>query len=331
MPEWSVAEPGMLTFDEPVRTLRVRVVNGTVNVVGTDATSSRLEVTEMSGPPLSVTHRGGTLSVAYEDLPWKGLLEWLDPRGCGRGRRRHVVVSLTVPAWTRVEVGAIGAGAVISGIEGGAAVRGVSGDATLVGLSGSVRAETVSGDVEAQGVTGDLRFDSVSGDLTAVECSGSSVRAESVSGSMIVDLDPAMGIVDVGLMSVSGEIAVRLPHPSHTEVSANTTSGSVSNDFEDLRVSGQWGAKKITGRLGSGGGRLRATTISGSIALLRRPSTEDDLYGAQNRPGDAPPGGFPPRPERPAAAAPTGVQDADDPTAAPKVEAADGPTDKKVL
>lgn len=304
MPEWSVAEPGTLTFEEPVRTLRVRVVNGTVNVVGTDANTSRLEVSEMSGPPLSVTQRGGTLSVAYADLPRKDLPAWLDLTVTGRGRRRHAVVSLTVPSATRVEVGAVGAGTVISGIESGASVRGVSGDTTLVGLSGSVRAETVSGAVEAQGLTGDLRFDSISGDLTVVECAGSSVRAESVSGSMIVDLDPTAGPADVRLTSVSGEIAVRLPHPAHTEVTANTTSGSVSNDFEDLRVSGQWGAKKITGRLGSGGGRLRATTISGSIALLRRPATEEDQYRAE---------------------------DADDRTGTPEPDAADAPTDKKVL
>lgn len=36
MSEWSVAEPRKLTFDDPVTALHVRVVNGTVNVVGTD-------------------------------------------------------------------------------------------------------------------------------------------------------------------------------------------------------------------------------------------------------------------------------------------------------
>lgn len=35
------------------------------------------------------------------------------------------------------------------------------------------------------------------------------------------------------------------------------------------------GAKRITGRLGAGSGRLKATTVSGSIALLRRPATEE--------------------------------------------------------
>lgn len=271
MPESSVAEPTKLTFDAPVTELHVRIVNGTVNVVGTDEGSARLEVTEIDGPPLVVTHKDGSLTVAYDDLPWKGFLKWLDRKGW----RRSAVVSLAVPAQTRVEVGVVGAAAVVSGIRGPAAVKGVAGDTTLVALSGPVRADTVSGSVEAQSVTGDLRFASVSGDLTVVEGAGSAVRADTVSGSMIVDLDPD-GPTDVKLTSVSGEIAIRLPDPADAEVEANTASGAISNAFDDLRVQGQWGAHKLTGRLGAGSGRLRATTVSGSIALLRRPPGEDE-------------------------------------------------------
>ncbi|WP_306323452.1 MULTISPECIES: DUF4097 family beta strand repeat-containing protein [unclassified Streptomyces] len=269
MPEWSVTEPRKLVFDEPVSALQVRVVNGAVNVVGTTETTARLEISELEGPPLRVTQQDGTLFVGYDDLPWKGFLKWLDRKGW----HRSAVVSLAVPADTRVEVGVVGAGAVISGTEGPTEVKGVTGDTTLVGVTGSVRTSTVSGAVEAQAVTGDLRFNSVSGDLTVVEGSGSFVKADTVSGSMIVDLDPA-GPTDVSLTSVSGEIAIRIPHPADTEVEANTASGAVSNAFEDLRVAGAWGAHKITGRLGAGTGKLKATTVSGSIALLRRPPSE---------------------------------------------------------
>jgi hypothetical protein len=270
MSEWSVAEPRKLTFDESLSELHVRIVNGTVNVVGTDQGSARLEVSEVEGPPLVVTHRDGVLTVAYEDLPWKGFLKWLDRDGW----RRSATVSLAVPTGARVEVGVIGAAAVVSGLDGHTEVKGVTGDTTLVGLAGPVRADTVAGSVEAQALTGDLRFKSVSGDLTVVEA-GSRVRADSVTGSMIVDLDPAGGPTDISLTSVSGEIAIRLPQPADAEVEANTASGTVSSAFEDLRVGGQWGAKRITGRLGAGNGRLKATTVSGSIALLRRPVTED--------------------------------------------------------
>ncbi|MEU5442177.1 DUF4097 family beta strand repeat-containing protein [Streptomyces griseofuscus] len=271
MSEWSVAEPQKLTFDAPVSTLQVRIAGGTVNVMGVEEGPARLEVSGIEGPPLLVTHENGTLTVGYEDLTWQGFTKLLDRRSW----RRSAVVSLAVPADAKVEVGTVGAGAVISGVRGPAVVRGVTGDTALVGLSGPVQANTVSGNLEAQAVTGELRFTSVSGDLTVVEGSGPAVRADSVSGSMIVDLDPE-GPTDVHLTSVSGEIAIRLPHPADAEVEANTASGRISNAFEGLRVQGQWGAHKITGRLGAGTGRLRATTVSGAIALLRRPDRAPD-------------------------------------------------------
>ncbi|WP_320778890.1 DUF4097 family beta strand repeat-containing protein [Streptomyces sp. CRN 30] len=325
MPEWSVKEPEKLTFDTPVSELHVRVVNGTVNVVGTDEGAARLQVSSIEGPPLIVTQEGGTLTVAYEDLPWKGFLKWLDRKGW----RRHAVVSLAVPTRTRVEVGAIGATAVLSGLDGRAEIRGVSGDTTLVGLAGPVRADTVSGNVEAQALTGDLRFHSVSGDLTVVEA-GSSVRADSVSGSMIVDCDPASRRTDISLTSVSGEIAIRLPQPADAEVEANTAGGTVSSAFEDLKVTGAWAAKRITGRLGAGNGRLKATTVSGSIALLRRPPTEHDHWDTEREHGsgrtEATPAAPPPTPPHTSGDNSTADRD----TAATDVPD-DGTTDKKVL
>jgi hypothetical protein len=280
---WEVAEPKKLAFDEPVTALNVRVVSGTVNVVGTDEGSARLEVSQIEGPPLIVTQQGSTLTVAHEGLPWKGFLKWLDRKSPHRG----AVVSLAIPADSAVEVGVVSAGAVVSGIRGRTDVRGVTGDTTLVGLSGPVRANTVSGSLEAQSVTGDLRYTSVSGDLTVIEGAGSSVRAESVSGDMVIDIDPAGNPTDIRLATVSGEVAIRLPHLTDAQVEANTARGAVSNAFEDLRVSGQWGAKKITGTLGAGTGTLRATTVTGSIALLRRPPTEpvesaEDVEGTED-------------------------------------------------
>ncbi|WP_055547870.1 DUF4097 family beta strand repeat-containing protein [Streptomyces sp. NBRC 110028] len=283
--EWSFGEPQKLTFDEPVSALHVRIVDGTVNVVGTDGGPARLELSDIEGPPLKVTLRDGTLSVAYDDLPWKGLLKWLDRKGY----HRTVHVTLAVPTSAAASIGVVTASAVASGLGGRTEVRGVSGDATLVGLTGPVRADTVSGRVEAQAVTGELRFNSVSGDLTVIEGSGPVVKADSVSGNMVLDLAPSTERADISLTTVSGEIAIRLPHPADARIEANTASGPVSNAFEDLRVTGRWGAKRITGNLGSGRGSLKATTVSGAIALLRRPPVEGEGDGDGFR--DGPPGG----------------------------------------
>ncbi|MFB6840504.1 DUF4097 domain-containing protein [Streptomyces sp. NPDC056361] len=275
MTEWSVTEPVKLAPAGPVTRLQVRIVNGAVNVVGTDESSVRVEISEIEGPPLIVSQDGSTLTVSYEDLQWKSILKWLDRKEF----KRRAVVSVAVPAGVDVEVGVVGAEAVVSGVSGRTEVRGVTGDTTLLGLSGPVRAESVSGNLAAQSVTGALRVNSVTGDVTVIEGSGASVKADTVSGDMVVDLDPAEldgPPADIRLTSVSGEVAIRLPHPADARVEASTTSGSVSNAFEDLRVGGMWGAKSITGTLGAGRGTLKATTVSGSIALLRRPEADED-------------------------------------------------------
>jgi Putative adhesin len=271
MPEWTIAEPQKLTFDGTIKDLNVRTVGGTVNVVGTDEGSARLEVGEIEGPPLIVTRKGSTLTISYEDLPWKGLLGWLDRKGW----RRRAVVSVAVPTATRVELGVVSANAVVSGISGAISLQGVSGDTTLVGVTGPVNANTVSGSVDAQDVSGDLRVNTVSGELTVVEGTGGRVKADSVSGGMVLDLDPRSG-TDVRLSTVSGEVAIRLPGPCDAKVDANTTSGDVSTAFDELHLTNQWGAKRLTGTLGSGSGKLRVTTVTGSVALLRRPPGEDE-------------------------------------------------------
>ncbi|MEV7725965.1 DUF4097 family beta strand repeat-containing protein [Streptomyces sp. NPDC101733] len=296
---WSVAAPQKLTFEQPVTDLRVRVVGGTVNVVAAEEGPVRLEVSEVVGPPLHVVQEGGSLTLSYEDLPWngsQGFKKWVESKpwkawsgSAEDGRKaweRSVTVTLAVPAGTRVQLAAVSAAAFVSGISGGTDVNGVSGDATLVGLSGRVKAHTVSGSVEAQSVTGEFGFHSISGGLTVVDGSGANVRADSVSGDMLIDLapDPADPTpVDIFLNSVSGQVAIRLPHPADAKVEANTATGGVSNAFEDLRVTGQMGAKRITGTLGTGAGTLRATTISGSIALLRRPPADADAPAAPLR------------------------------------------------
>lgn len=285
--QWTVSAPEKLSFDGTVTRLRVRTVAGAVNVVAAEG-PARLEVTELEGPPLRVTLEKGELEVTYEDLTWKDF-SWKSLSDIiGRWRsatRRRAVVSLTVPAGTRIELGSASSDTVISGITAPVTVHSASGSTTLVRLSGPVEANTVSGGIQAQSLSGDLKFNTVSGELTVFEGTSSSIKANSVSGAITLDLahDNA---TDVSLNNVSGEVAVRIPAPTDTRVHANTTSGSVSSAFDELHVGGTWGAKQLTGTLGKGTGKLKITTVSGSVALLRRPAPEDESPGS---PSDTPP------------------------------------------
>jgi hypothetical protein len=263
MVTWTLDHPDKLTFDA-VRRVLVKTVEGSVSVVGSDDQPT-LELSELSGEPLRVQHDGGVLTIDYE-RPWRPWpLAWLT----GGTQRRKAVLTLAVPRDCQVELKVVSASLMVGGLQAPVDAHTVSGEVTLTGLRGPVEAESVSGPVQASGVTGDLSARTVSGDLTVAEGGGGSVRARTVSGAVTVDL-LAHGDRDINLSSVSSDLTVRLPETSDLEVKLQSTSGQVSSAFEQLARDRTPGRYTAWGRLGAGTGRLRASSTSGHVALLRR-------------------------------------------------------------
>ena len=89
MAQWRIDEPQSLDLTG-VRRLDVRVVAGSVDVVGRPAAANpdggaddgaaHLEVSRVDGP-LIVTLEGDTLTIAHERLSWSGLLDRLVDSG----------------------------------------------------------------------------------------------------------------------------------------------------------------------------------------------------------------------------------------------------------
>ncbi|WP_030057989.1 MULTISPECIES: DUF4097 family beta strand repeat-containing protein [Streptomyces] len=281
MSQWTVDGPERITIDEAVRAVHVRIIDGTVNVVAAEG-PARLEVTEIQGEPLHVTLVDGVLTVTYKDInSWGEFGDWLKSVGSVKSffgtlkRKRVAGVTLTVPASAEVKVGTVSAHATVSGIAGNVSVQSANGDATLVALSGRTDANTVTGDVDAQAVGGQLRVNTVSGQLTVVAGTADRVQVNAVTGAVTLDLD-VDGEADVKVTTVSGPVAIRIPSRTDAKVEAGSTSGDISSSFEQLKLSGSWGAKKLSGQLGEGRGSLNVTTVSGAVTVLSRPEPEDD-------------------------------------------------------
>ncbi|MFE2725182.1 DUF4097 domain-containing protein [Kitasatospora sp. NPDC059327] len=280
MSQWTVEGPDRITIDGEVDTLHVRIVGGAVNVVATEG-PARLEVTELEGEPLHVTLADGVLTVTYKDLSWSEFGESVKSVQSiksffgGLRRTRRAVVSLAVPAGAKVKAGTVSAHATVSGITSPVSVHSAGGDATLVGLTGRTDVNTVSGDVDAQSVSGDLKVNTASGQVTLLAGASDNVQVHSVNGDVTLDLDVATPS-EIKVTTVSGSVGVRLPSLVDTNVEAGTNSGDVTSTFEQLKVGGSWGAKRLSGKLGSGQGNLVVTTVSGAVTVLRRPETEDD-------------------------------------------------------
>lgn len=263
MASWSIDAPRELTFDE-VTALTARIAGGAIDVVATTG-RPRLEVSAIEGGPLLVEHESGRLTVRHEKDGVSGLLDWPRPF-----EHRRIAVSLAVPAGCPVDIGAASAATVVSGIEADTAVRGASGPVTLDSLTGHIVAKTASGDVEARGLAGKLDVTTASGEVTIASGSSERLRVKSVSGRLSADIDLVQqGSAEVA--SVSGDVAVRLPATIDVTVDLRSVSGQVGAAFDGLRRRRHPGRVTAHGRIGRGSGRLTANTVSGDIALLRRP------------------------------------------------------------
>lgn len=260
MPRWTIDSPATLDFDGVVA-LRVRIVAGSVAVLAT-TDRPRLEVTEVAGQPLLVTHEAGILTVGYEDLTREGLLGWLRPQ------RHSANVTVMVQKDCPVQIGVVNATAVLAGVSARTSVKSVSGDVTLDGVTGAVDANTVAGSLEAQGLGENLVFRTVSGDLTVADGQVARLDARTVSGRVTADVDIATA-GEMRVNTLSGEVAIRLPAQASAEVSLRSAAGQVHTDFEALNDGRGPGSRSVTGTLSGGSGRLSVSSVSGDVTILR--------------------------------------------------------------
>lgn len=272
MSRWTIDSPTALDFDGVVA-LRVRMVGGSVAVLAAEG-RPRLEVAEVSGEPLLVSHEAGILTVGYEDLTWDGLLGWLRPQ------RHFANLTVTVQKDCPVQLGVVSATAVVAGLSARAALKSVSGEMTLDRVTGRVEANTVSGGLEARSLDGEVTFRSVSGDLTLAGGCVARLESKTVSGRVTADVELAPA-GQMRVSTLSGDVVLRLPAGAGAEAELRSASGQLNSDFSSLAAARVPGSKTLTGTLGSGSGKLAVSTMSGDVTILQRsPRPAHDGQGA---------------------------------------------------
>ncbi|MBV2362676.1 DUF4097 family beta strand repeat-containing protein [Streptomonospora nanhaiensis] len=285
MARWTIDQPTTRTLDGIVA-LRVRIIGGHVNILPTDDPVT-VEVSDIVGEPVLLTQEAGILTVTYEDLTGSGLLERLRPvqlSGYRGVNRRAATVSLRVPRDCPVEVTTLSAPVVVAGLTAKTQLRTASADITADGLGGEVEVNTVSGSVSARNLHGNLRFNTVNGQVAVAGGRLSDLSGKTASGAFLADVEVApSGRVRLG--SISGEIALRVPAETSAAVELRSATGKLSSDFTlDRRdLPGRGG---LSGKIGGGvdPAAISTTTVSGSVALLRR---EPDAPAAIPRGNDA--------------------------------------------
>ena len=127
-------------------------------------------------------------------------------------------------------------------------------------------ASTVNGKVSVAGATSEVRVHTVNGGISA-STTGGPVRASTVNGSIDVRMG-TLGSEPLEYETVNGSVTVRLPAQVNADVELSTVNGSLESDFP-LTIQGRMDKRHMKARLGSGGQRLKFSTVNGSVQLLR--------------------------------------------------------------
>jgi DUF4097 and DUF4098 domain-containing protein YvlB len=257
--KWLVDGPKTIDV-ENIRTLKVGLLSGQVDIVGHDEPGVRVEIHSVSGRELRVEVDGETLEIDHPQLRWDN---WLDVFKSFRGNAR-ADVSIVVPRDIHLTFGVVNADALISGLRNDATISTVNGDLVLDGLTGSIQVNSVNGEISVRNHTGKLAVHAINGDVT-VSGAVSAMTSETVSGDVFADITGTPD--ELRISTVNGTITTRLDQGVPVAYTVNTVNGRLQLD--DSEISGIRG--RYTGKYGTLDGHwldFRANTVSGNISVL---------------------------------------------------------------
>lgn len=257
---WTIQEGQSRVIDiDAVHALKVGIVGGSVDIVGHDEATARVEVHRVEGPDLAVSLEQGRLQVAHMRMSWDDV--WSSIRSLAGGRAR-VELSILVPRDVDLTLGQVTASGLISGLQARASASTVSGALQVESHRGPLDVNTVSGDVEASDVGGRVNVHSISGEV-AISGALEEAGVDTVSGDVLLDVHGSPRAISVN--AVSADVAVRLDADQGARVSTRTVSGRGTVGGRALPKRG--GNESLEGRQPFG---LSANTVSGAVTVVRR-------------------------------------------------------------
>ncbi|MFG6402305.1 MULTISPECIES: DUF4097 family beta strand repeat-containing protein [unclassified Microbacterium] len=252
---------------EKVRSLKVGLIGGQIDVVAHDEPGARIEVHGVTIKDLRIEVTGDALEIDHPQLRWDNFLASFRNFGASGPKAE---ISVAVPRDVALTLGVVSASALISGLRTDARLNTVSGDIIVDGLAGALTLNAVSGDVQVRQLDGSLNANSVSGDIAAT---GAITKAsiDTVSGAMLVDSTGPIHAVN--LNTVGGNATIRLDEDLAANYVVRTVSGRVQVDGTMRSISGLTNFAGSTGELSGRFVDVRTNSVSGDLTVLRRSPT----------------------------------------------------------
>jgi hypothetical protein len=131
----------------------------------------------------------------------------------------------------------------------------------------NVRLETTNGDIRVDNLAGELRIEATNGRIEATGLENGA-RVNTTNGAISLDF-AKVGDASIECETVNGTITVAVPDDANADVEARVVNGGISTDESGLSVIDE-SRRRVEGRLGEGGTRIRLETVNGAIRLRGR-------------------------------------------------------------
>ncbi|WP_208007507.1 DUF4097 family beta strand repeat-containing protein [Labedella endophytica] len=268
--KWIIAPGHTRVIDiEVVRSLKVSLLGGQIDIIGHDEPGARVEVHSVLHRDLKISIDGDVLDIDHPQLRWDNVGDLLSAFGRNSAKAS---VSVLVPRAIAVTLGSVSADALVTGLTTRARLSTVSGEIQTEGLEGDLVLHSVSGELSAQNHLGAVSADSVSGDVTL---SGriDRVKVDTVSGDVFADIDGRCDRIRVN--SVSGALTARVDDTLGAAYTVNTVSGTLQLDGEVVKGMRGRGYHQTIAGVDAFSVEVVANTVSGDVSVVRRAARPD--------------------------------------------------------
>lgn len=140
-----------------------------------------------------------------------------------------------------------------------------NGAVTISDITGQTNATTHNGSVTASNISGDTDLKTHNGRITCRQISGDT-NLRTHNGSINLDCQAALPACDISAVTHNGGVEFTAPPDFSAAVEISTHNGSVNTDLP-ITIIGKVSRRQITGKIGTGEGKLHLQTHNGSIRI----------------------------------------------------------------
>jgi hypothetical protein len=214
-----------------------------------------------AGASLSIKNTNGRIHVESWDGP--GAQVVVTKTGGSEGTRRRVPIFQQISGnQLTLHTGESG----ISNID-------VSYDVRVPRQMGNLEIASNNGNIRLDGLTGDINASSLNGSIELNSISGSA-NAKNLNGSINAVFEQVSSGKAMSFKNMNGAIRLQFKSDVNANLSAGTTTGSISIDPEwGIEVKKGLVGARADGVMGTGGQPLKVETMNGSISITKAPGT----------------------------------------------------------